>query len=120
MMPASLPTSGFTYLSHKGRGAHLPLPRQINLISSRLMPHARRSRMSGHLEALAGIGDLGAADFQDREILVDVVSGQQVFAVGREYERLRQAADLDIPDLGHLLAVDLQDREAAVFVVVER
>ncbi len=31
-----------------------------------LMPHPRRSRMPGHLEALAGIGDLGAIDLQGR------------------------------------------------------
>src|ERR1700692_2011328 len=82
-----------------------------------LMAHARRSRMSWHLEALAGVGDLGAVDFQDREILVHVVSGQNIFAVGREHDRLGQSADLDILGLGHLLAVDLQDREAAILVV---
>src|SRR5450432_4639215 len=85
-----------------------------------LVAHARRCRMSRHLKTLAGVGDPGAADFQDREILGHVVSGQDVLAIGGEQHSLRQSADLDVLGLGHLLAVDLQDREAAVLLVEKR
>src|SRR5579863_3386367 len=104
----------------RGRGGALPLPQQINPIStSALMAYPRRGRMARHLEPLAGIGELAAVDLQDGEILGDIISGQKIFAVGREHDRLGQAADLDILGLGHLLAVDLEHRKAAVLVVVE-
>src|SRR5712671_6419964 len=85
-----------------------------------LVAHARRSWMPRHFKTLAGVGDFGAADFQDREILAHVVSGQYVLAIRGEQDSLGQSADLDILGLGHLLAVDLQDREAAVLLVEKR
>src|ERR1700730_17677796 len=51
------------------------------------MPHARGGRMSRHLKTLAGIGDLAAVDFQDREILVHVIAGENVLAIRRERHR---------------------------------
>src|SRR5712664_616847 len=82
-----------------------------------LVAHACRGRMSRYLETLAGVGDPGAVDLQDREILGHVVSGQNVLAVRGEHHGFRQSTDFDVLGLGHLLAVDLQDRETAVLLV---
>ena len=49
-----------------------------------LVPHPRRCRMPRHLEALASIDDLAAVDFQDREILVHIIPGQDVLAIRGE------------------------------------
>src|SRR5258708_7235110 len=59
-----------------------------------LMPHARRGRVSRHLEALAGIGDLGAVDFQDREILVHIIPGHAVVSIPRAQQLLQRSATL--------------------------
>src|SRR6185312_5248428 len=84
------------------------------------MSHAGGCRMSRHLEAFAGVGDGSTVDLQDRKILIEEIAGQKIFAVGCERDSLRQTADLDILRLGYLLAVDLQDREAAVSFVEVR
>src|ERR1700731_1708018 len=84
------------------------------------MSHPRRGRMPWHLEPLAGVGDLAAVDLQDGEILGHIVAGQKILAVRRERDRLGQSADLDVLGLGDLLAVYLQDREAAVLLVEKR
>src|SRR5205085_1224943 len=42
------------------------------LLRAASVAHATRSRMPRHLEALAGVSDLGAIDPQDREILGQV------------------------------------------------
>ena len=39
--------------------------------------------MAGQFEPLPGVGDLGAVDFQDGEILVEVIADKQIFSVGR-------------------------------------
>jgi len=52
--------------------------------------------MAGQLEPFSGVGDLGAVDFQDREILIEVIADKQIFSVGRECRPLRQTAQLDI------------------------
>ena len=62
--------------------------------------------MAGQLEPLSRVGDLGAVDFQDREILIEVIADKQIFSVGRECRSLRQTAQLDIAYLGDFLAVD--------------
>ncbi len=62
--------------------------------------------MAGQLEPLSGVGDLGAVDFQDREILIEVIADKQIFSVGRECRSLRETAQLDITYLGDFLAVD--------------
>jgi hypothetical protein len=46
--------------------------------------HSRRARMARDLETLPGVGDLRSVDTQDREILIDVIAGKDVTAVGRE------------------------------------
>src|SRR5437764_13435785 len=61
-----------------------------------LLAQPRRGRVARDLEALAGVGDGGAVDPQDREVLRQVIADQQVFAVGREQRRLGQAADVDL------------------------
>src|SRR5262249_58251433 len=79
--------------------------------------HPDRGRVAGQLEALAGIGDLGAVDLQDRKILIEVIADQQIFPVGRERRPFRQSAQLDLADLADLLAVDAQHRGVAVALV---
>src|SRR5450755_4963830 len=97
-------------------GACAP-PRHEGQVRWPLMSHPRRGRMAWDLEALAGVGDSGAVDLQDRKILVEVIAGQDVFAIRREYNGLGQSADLDVLGLGDLLAVDLEHRQAAVLFV---
>src|ERR1700733_5580871 len=109
------PSLGFGLPSPQGGGRS-----GTDSVAAPSMSHPRRGRMPRHLEALAGVGDLGAVDLQDREILVDVISGQKIFAVRCERDGLGQSADLDVLRLRHLLAVDLQEREAAVLLVEER
>src|SRR6266702_8402034 len=93
--------------------------RCCNPSAALLLAHARRSRMPRYLEALAGIRDLSAVDLQNREILGQIISDQNVVAVGSEHRSLGQSADLDILGLGHLLSVDLQHRNAAIRLMVE-
>jgi hypothetical protein len=50
--------------------------------------------MAGQFEPLPGVGDLGAVNFQDGEILVEVIADKQIFSVGRECRSLRQTAQL--------------------------
>src|SRR6516162_3129828 len=73
--------------------------------------------MAGQFEPLPGVGDLGAVDFQDGEILVEVIADKQIFSVGRECRSLRQTAQLNITYLGDFLAIDTQHRSAAVALV---
>src|SRR5262249_53568840 len=42
--------------------------------SARAAP--RRGGMAGHLEALAGVGDVGAVDLEDREVLIEIIAHQ--------------------------------------------
>src|SRR5215207_3240822 len=74
--------------------------------------------MARYLEAFSRVGDLGPIDAQDREVLVEVIADIKIPPVGSEHRRLWQPADLDtLLDLSDFLAIDLQDREAAVLIV---
>src|SRR5262249_22027150 len=82
--------------------------------------HPGGGGMASHLEALAGVGDLGPVDLEDRKVLVEIISHQQIAAVRREHRRLGQAADVELLDLGQLLAVDAQHRDVALVAMEER
>src|SRR5690242_5613837 len=75
--------------------------------------HPDRGWMTRQLEALDG-GDFCPVDFQDRDILIEIVTDEEIFSVGRERRALRQAADFDIADLGDILTGDPQNRNAAI------
>ena len=72
--------------------------------------------MAGQLEAFHR-GDFCPVHFQDREILIKVITDIEIFSVRRESRTFGQAADLDIADFGHLLAGDAQHRNAAITLV---
>src|SRR5438132_13616167 len=76
--------------------------------------------MAVDLRALAGVGKLGAVDLEDRHVAVEHIADIEIPAVGAEADPLAEAADLDLSDLGHSLAADLQDRQAAGLVIEER
>ena len=86
------------------------------------LPWADPSRggVSRHLEPLACIRDLSPIDPQDREVLIVVVPNQEIATVRREHHSLGQPTHLDLLDLRHLLALDLQDIDGAVLVVEVR
>src|SRR5216683_4838922 len=82
-------------------------------------PPAHGGGLAGQLELLAGVGDRAAVDFQDGNVAVYVVAHVEIAAVRTEDRALGEAAHLDLADLGHLLAVDLEHRDAAVALGVE-
>src|SRR5262249_24554581 len=89
----------------------------IGVRSGSMRAHPGGGGMASHLEALAGVGDLGPVDLEDRKVLVEIISHQQITAVRREHRRLGQAADVELLDLGQLLAVDAQHRDVALVAV---
>jgi hypothetical protein len=54
------------------------------LAATSVCAHPDRSRMAGQLEPLPNVGDLGAVDLQDGDILVEVIADKQIFSIGRE------------------------------------
>src|SRR5207247_53861 len=60
----------------------------------------------------------GVFDSQHGHVALHVAADIYVLAVGAPHEPLGQAAHLDFGELGHLLAVDLEDDHAAVAIVV--
>src|SRR5579863_7982527 len=77
---------------------------------------AHRGGMAGQFEA-AGIGQLVAVDLQHREILVDEVADIEVRAIGAERRALGQGANRHLADIGHFLAVDLEDADGAAGMI---
>src|SRR5579863_8597705 len=47
--------------------------------SASVRAHPRRARLARHFEALAGVGDLGAVDAQDRKVTINVIADIDVF-----------------------------------------
>src|SRR6516165_8518876 len=85
--------------------------------TSLVRAHAGGGRMPGHLEALAGIGDVCPFDPQNGEVLIEIVADQEILSVRREHYRLRQSADFQFLDLGNLLVVDAKHGNKAVAMV---
>src|SRR4029077_11376059 len=75
---------------------------------SLLRAAAQRGRMAGQFEALAGIGQRGAVDLQDREIPVDEIADIEIAAVGAEGAALGKCSDIDLAGIGDFFAVDLE------------
>ena len=59
--------------------------------------------MPRQLEALDR-GNFCAVDFQDREILIQIIANVEIYSVGCESRAFGQAADFHIVDLCHFLS----------------
>src|SRR5262245_7981182 len=81
-------------------------------------PTAHRCRLPGELQALPGVRHARAVDAKNRNIAVEEVTHIEIFAIGAEHEALGKAADLKFVDLCHTLAVDAQDDDSTVAVVI--
>src|SRR5262249_12356389 len=81
-------------------------------------PTAHRCRLPGELQALPGVRHARAVDAKNRNIAVEEVTHIEIFAIGTEHEALGKAADLKFVDLCHTLAVDAQDDDSPVAVVI--
>ena len=75
--------------------------------------------MTGQREALARVDKPFTVHFQDRDIAVDEVADVQILAVVAPHHALGQAAHVDVLDVRHLLAVDLQQRDRPVAAIEE-
>src|SRR5207247_1798495 len=89
-----------------------------------LVPAPHGSGLAGQLEVLAGVHDgdalLGLLDLEDGDVAVHEVADVEVLAVGAPHDTFGQAAHFELVELGHLLAIDLEDDHAAVPVVEVR
>jgi hypothetical protein len=70
--------------------------------------------MARQLETLAGIGHLRAINLEDGNILVEIITNQQIPSVWREHCSFRQSADLEVANPDDPLAVDAQYRDATI------
>src|SRR4051812_1087364 len=79
--------------------------------------HPRRSRMTRNFEAFAGVRYLSTLHLKDRKVLIDIVADIEIPAVWGEADRLGHPADLDVLQMCHTCAIDLQDRDRSGVVV---
>ena len=73
--------------------------------------------MAACLKSLAGVGDGGAVHLEDGKILISVIANIEVAAIRRERDALRKGADLYRADWGHVIALDAQHGDAAIWMV---
>src|SRR5438874_1081600 len=91
--------------------------RRVTSISKPLARGAAHGRgLAREAEPLAGVRHLRAVHLQNRHVAIGVVAHVEILAVGAEDDALRQATHLDLADLRHLLAVDLQHADPARLV----
>src|SRR5215207_815487 len=74
---------------------------------------AHRRGLARQPQLLAGVGDRGTVDLEDRDVAVGVVADVEMAAVLAEHRPLRQAADVDLARLADLLAVEGQHHDLA-------
>ena len=69
--------------------------------------------MTRQFDALRGVGQLAAFHVQDPKVPIHEVAHIQVLPVGAERHGLGKPADIDLSDVGDLLAVDLERGDRA-------